>query len=84
MEKIIKRVIFIIESSTLETKEKNKLLQFVEMVKKDIKYAEDAVNAGKLPVKARSCFYRAYTDCIKYACICQGIKDIHEQIISGE
>ena len=82
MENLIKKAVYIIENSTLETSEKAKLLQFIEMVGKDAKDAENSVKAGKLPIKARSCFYKAYTDCIKHACVCYGIIDIEEQLVN--
>lgn len=82
MEEFIKQVLFIVENAKLESKEKNSLLQFIEMIKKDIKDVENAVNTGKLTIKEKSCFYKAYADCIKYACICQGIEDINEQILN--
>lgn len=78
MEKFIQYVIFIVDNSTLEEKEKNKLLQFIEMGKKDI---EDAQKSEKLYSRQKKCFYKAYYDCIKNACICYGIEDIHERIL---
>lgn len=81
MEKFIKYVIYLVENSTLEEKEKNKLLQFIEMVKKDV---EDAQKSEKLNSRQKSCFYKAYHDCIKNACICSGIEDINEQILNYE
>lgn len=81
MENFIKKVVHIVENSTLETGEKSKLLQFIEMVKKDVKDTQNAINTGKLCIKGKSCFYKAYADCIKHACICYGLVDIEEQIL---
>jgi len=77
MEKFIKYVTSIVANSTLEEKEKNKLLQFIEMVKKDV---EDAQKSEKLHNRQKNCFYKAYKDCLIYACICFGIEDVNEQI----
>lgn len=78
MEKFIKYATSIVGNSTLEEKEKNKLLRFIEMVKKDV---EDAQKSEKLHNRQKNCFYKGYQDCLIYACICSGIEDMREQIL---
>lgn len=77
MEKFIKHVTYIVENSILEEKEKNKLLRFIEMVKKDV---EDTQKSEQLYNRQKNCFYKSYQDYLIYACICSGIEDIMEQI----
>lgn len=69
---------YIVENSALEINEKNVLLRFINMTKKA---AESVEESKKLPRKAKSCFYKAYDECIKNACICYGIEDIIEKLL---
>lgn len=78
MEKFIKYMKYIVENSTLEETEKNKLLRFIKMVKKDV---DDTQKSEKLYNKQKNCFDKAYHDCLKYACICAGIEDVNKQIL---
>lgn len=77
MDNFIKNIKYIVENSALEANEKNRLMRFIKMVKKD---AENVKN-GKLYIKAKSCFYKAYEECIINACICHGIEDIQEKLL---
>lgn len=80
MEKCIKYVTSIVANSTLAEKEKNKLLRFIEVVKKDV---EDVQKSEKLHNRQKNSFYKAYADCLIHACICFGIEDVNEQILNS-